>query len=58
MDLSQLSLKELAMVIGKAFKEHNIDSILVGGACVSIYSENKYLPLERYSGVGASYPCV
>jgi hypothetical protein len=42
MDLSHLSLKELAMVIGKVFKEHNIDSTLVGGACVSIYSENKY----------------
>lgn len=41
-DFSKISLKELAMILGKKFKEHGIDCTLVGGACVSIYSENKY----------------
>lgn len=37
-----LTIKELAAIIFKKFKEYKLDSVLVGGACVSIYSKNKY----------------
>lgn len=40
---SGLQIRELALVVGKKLAEHNIDFVLVGGACVSIYSENRYI---------------
>jgi hypothetical protein len=39
---SQTTLKELAFIVGKALKDCSIDAVLVGGAVVSIYSDNKY----------------
>ena len=39
---SKISVKELAALIGKKLKEHNIDVVLVGGACVTIYSHDRY----------------
>lgn len=42
MDLSKLNLKALASLIYKTLKNNDIDAILVGGACVSIYSHNRY----------------
>ena len=41
-DWDKISLKELAGLINKSFERHNISAVLVGGACVSIYSKNKY----------------
>jgi hypothetical protein len=41
-DFKNITLKQLAAIIYEKLKEHNIDSILVGGACVSIYSQNRY----------------
>lgn len=37
-----MNLKELACLIYETLKENNIDVVLVGGACVSIYSQNRY----------------
>ena len=42
MDLSKFDLKKLACLIYKTLKSQKIDAILVGGACVSIYSRNQY----------------
>lgn len=41
-DFSKIDLKDLACLIYEALKNSGIDAILVGGACVSIYSENRY----------------
>lgn len=42
MDFSNPDLKELACLIYKTLKENGINAVLVGGACVSIYSHNRY----------------
>jgi hypothetical protein len=42
MDLTKLSVKELASLIYETLKKEGIDAVLVGGACVSIYSQNRY----------------
>ena len=39
---SDTTLKELAFIVGKALKDCSIDAVLVGGAVVSIYSDNRY----------------
>lgn len=41
-EISQLSLKELAVFVSHHLRQHGIENVLTGGACVSIYSENKY----------------
>ena len=41
-DFKNITIEELAAIVSEKFKEHGIDSILVGGACVSIYSQNAY----------------
>ncbi|NGX56737.1 MAG: hypothetical protein K1060chlam5_00983 [Candidatus Anoxychlamydiales bacterium] len=38
----KITLEQLAAIISNKLTEHNIDSILVGGGCVSIYSKNRY----------------
>jgi hypothetical protein len=45
-DWEHLSVKELAAVICSALKAEGVDAILVGGACVSIYSHNRYLSYD------------
>jgi hypothetical protein len=42
MDLSNPDLKELACLIYETLKNSGIKAVLVGGACVSIYSQNRY----------------
>ena len=42
MDFRNPNLKELACLICETLKKSNIKAVLVGGACVSIYSENRY----------------
>lgn len=42
-DFKNISIKKLAGIVEKALQENNIDAVLVGGACVTIYSENKYM---------------
>lgn len=41
-NFSTVKIKELACFVYEILKEHGIEAILVGGACVSIYSENRY----------------
>jgi hypothetical protein len=38
-----IGIKELAAIVAEKLNESGIDAILVGGACVSIYTKNKYL---------------
>jgi len=40
--LAQMSLAELAAFISSHLSSHGINCVLSGGACVSIYSSNKY----------------
>ncbi len=42
MDFSNPDLKELACLIYETLKNSGINAVLVGGACVSIYSHNRY----------------
>jgi len=42
MDFSHFSLVELAAYISDYLQKNGFDCILSGGACVSIYTENKY----------------
>lgn len=37
-----ISLKDLAGFLSEELRKKGIDTILVGGACVTIYSENRY----------------
>ena len=41
-DWSAISLKDLAGFISEELRKKGIEAILVGGACVTIYSENRY----------------
>jgi len=40
---ANIPIKELAGIIGKHLNNHGIEVVLVGGSCVSIYSNNKYV---------------
>ncbi len=42
----QIKIKELAALICHKLNEKDIDAVLVGGACVSIYTENKYVSYD------------
>ncbi|MCB1109402.1 MAG: nucleotidyltransferase [Chlamydiia bacterium] len=42
MNLKKISLENLAGLVSQKLQEHGIDNILVGGACVSIYTQNLY----------------
>lgn len=41
-DWSKITLKELAGFVSEELRKRGIETILVGGACVTIYSENRY----------------
>jgi hypothetical protein len=41
-----ISIAELAALVNTKFAEHNMKTILVGGACVAIYSDNRYLSYD------------
>jgi len=43
MNLKGISLKDLAIFISDHLTRNGIDAVLTGGACVSIYSGNKYV---------------
>jgi hypothetical protein len=42
-DWKHIDIKALAAIVSEKLGENGIDSILVGGACVSIYTKNKYI---------------
>src|ERR1700758_3648207 len=39
---SKITLEELAGFVSEGLRKQGIDTILVGGACVTIYSKNRY----------------
>ena len=41
--VNNLSISDLAAYIGGYMEEHGVDVVLVGGACVSIYSKHAYI---------------
>jgi hypothetical protein len=45
-NLEKMNIRELAALISEKLRAEGIDSILVGGACVSIYTKNKYLSFD------------
>lgn len=44
--LSDMTRLELAAFIGAEFKRRNINVVLSGGSCVSIYSQEKYVSMD------------
>lgn len=42
MNISKLDIKEIACMVSETLRAHGIDAVLVGGACVTIYSKNRY----------------
>ena len=42
MEFSKIDIKDLACFIYEILKSDGINAVLVGGACVSIYSQNRY----------------
>jgi hypothetical protein len=45
-DWKTIDIKDLALMVSAELRNCNIDAVLVGGACVSIYSRNKYLSMD------------
>lgn len=46
MNFKNLPLKELAILISDYLSSNGIDTVLSGGACVSIYTKNKYISYD------------
>ena len=44
--LKKISLKELAGLVNSHLNKHGVDAVLTGGACVTVYSWNKYQSLD------------
>ena len=42
----KIDIKQLALLVSAELKKNNIDAVLVGGACVSIYTKNKYASFD------------
>ncbi|MBU0650683.1 nucleotidyltransferase [bacterium] len=45
-DFGKITIEELAKLIGEHLSKYGIEAVLVGGACVSIYSKNKYMSYD------------
>ncbi len=45
-DFKTITVSDLAGLVGAKFTEHQMKAILVGGACVTIYSNNQYLSYD------------
>lgn len=41
-DWQKIDIKDLAALVSEKLRREGVDTILVGGACVSIYTKNKY----------------
>jgi hypothetical protein len=61
-DWENINIKELAGIISTQLHNNDIDAVLVGGACVSIYSKNEYLSHDldyiSYSMLKDIKPCL
>ncbi|MEA3421642.1 MAG: hypothetical protein U9Q97_08215 [Acidobacteriota bacterium] len=42
----KVDIKELAAIISSHLNKNNIEVVLVGGVCVSLYSNNQYLSYD------------
>ena len=45
-DWKKIDIRRLAAVVSAKLEENGIDALLVGGACVSIYTKNKYMSYD------------
>jgi hypothetical protein len=45
-DFKTISIADLAALVNQKFIEHQMKTVLVGGACVAIYSNNRYLSYD------------
>ncbi|HSW72661.1 MAG TPA: hypothetical protein VLG44_04575 [Chlamydiales bacterium] len=45
-DYKNISIADLASLVNEKFNGHGIKTVLVGGACVAIYSNNRYLSYD------------
>lgn len=45
-DWENIDLKDLAGLISESLRRDGIDAVLVGGACVSIYSNSRYMSYD------------
>ena len=43
---ANIDIKDLSCLVYEHLNKHNIKTVLVGGACVSIYSKNEYLSYD------------
>lgn len=43
---NRIGIKDLAALVAKELGKNGIDAILVGGACVSVYTNSKYLSYD------------
>ncbi len=61
-DWKKIDIKTLAALVSTKLKERGIDAILVGGACVSIFTKNKYLSMDidyvTYSSIKEIAPAL
>lgn len=46
MKIEEMSLRDLAVYISDHLRKHGVDTVLTGGACVTIYTENKYISYD------------
>jgi len=46
LDWREVSIKKLTALISDHLQKNGIEVVLVGGACVSLYSDNKYLSYD------------
>lgn len=44
--IAEMTRRELAGLVSSAFQEANIDVVLSGGSCVSIYSSEQYVSMD------------
>jgi len=44
--LKRIGLKELDGLVNSHLEKHGVDAVLTGGACVTVYSRNKYQSLD------------
>jgi hypothetical protein len=46
MKIKDISLKDLAIYVFDYLSKHGIDTVLSGGACVTIYTDNKFISYD------------
>lgn len=45
-DWKKMDIRRLTAMVSARLNENGIDALLVGGACVSLYTKNKYLSYD------------